>query len=104
MLDWSLLVTTFSRQIWPLHNSATRVTSMESPSEENPADFAMQRSCQTADAQNCPPVWVRRHVRSAKGGPARKRSRRGLQYGPGRRLELRPVLISRPIKSDDRFR
>src|SRR5579863_9559794 len=83
MLDWSLLVTTFSRHIWPLHNSATRVTSMESPSKENPADFAMQRSCQTADTQNRPPVRVRRHVSSAKGGLARKSGRRGLQYGPG---------------------
>src|SRR6185437_2964722 len=34
MLDISLLVTTFSRQIWPLHRSATRVTSMDSPSIE----------------------------------------------------------------------
>src|SRR5271155_2357517 len=72
MLDWSLLVTTFSKQIWPLHNSATRVTSMESPSKENPADVAMQRSCQTAGAQNRPPAQVRKHACSAKSGLARK--------------------------------
>src|SRR5271168_3187846 len=104
MLDWSLLVTTFSKQIWPLHNSATRVTSMESPSKENPADVAMQRSCQTAGAQNRPPVQVRKHACSAKSGLARKSGRRGLQYGPGRRLGLRPVLIFRPMKGNGRFR
>src|ERR1700733_14704553 len=104
MLDRSLLVTTFSRQIWPLHNSATRVTSMESPSKEIrrilPCSVHAKRRTQKIAL---PYRYGGASVQRKAASPA-KSAGEAFSNGPGRRLELRPVLIFRPIKGNDRFR
>src|SRR5581483_6173427 len=82
ILDWSLLVTIFSRQIWLLQSTATRVTSMASPMSDDSAHFTMQCSCQ---------VGMRTANRSVQ---IRKRSS-PVREPTGRRCQPRTGLAAR---------
>src|SRR5215472_2425655 len=59
MLDNSLLVTTFSRHIWLLQSTATRVTSMKSPLKERFGSFYHAVFVPSAVSTGNPSVRVR---------------------------------------------
>src|ERR1700730_1803511 len=82
MLDWSLLVTIFSRQIWLLQSTATRVTSMESPMSDGPAHCTMQCSCQ-AEGRGKPLRTSTERTATVQDAPARIGLAAGSRRGRG---------------------